>query len=523
MKKMFQLIRIQLWAVLSDTLSIGSSRRKKPKVLYVGVLLFILLMSAVSFLYNYVMGLGLRSFDSLHVLPALMMSATCIITLFTTIFKVKGTIFGFRDYDMIMSLPVSTGAIVVSRLIILYTINFIFVIILMVPMMVAYGLLSNANLIFYLISAITIFFIPLVPIVIASFLGTAIAYLASKFKRSNALNIVFSLGLLMIILGLSFVFDDNGEELVNVAKLLTDQINTMYPLAQMYTEAVVDQNIRSLLLFILISVAAFLLYTVLVQKIFKRMNTLIMTGRTGSNFKMKELKTSSPWKALYVKELKRYFSSTIYVTNTGFGIVMLTLAAIAMIFVDPKTLLSSPGINVDINGYVPIFITFCIAMSNTTMASLSLEGRNLWIVKSMPVAPMTVFLSKVLVNLTIISPAILDVILIGILLDFEWPLTVVLVAMIIALGVLISFFGLIVNLLLPNFNWSSEVIVVKQSAASMVAIFSGMGYTGLIVVFLATLPNITVAYGGFLLLTLVLDVLLYLVLRSYGQKRFYKL
>jgi ABC-2 type transport system permease protein len=60
---------------------------------------------------------------------------------------------------------------------------------LMVPMMIAYGILATPGIAFYVICITLIFFIPLVPVVLASILGTVIAYTASKFKHNNLLNI----------------------------------------------------------------------------------------------------------------------------------------------------------------------------------------------------------------------------------------------------------------------------------------------------------------------------------------------
>ncbi len=523
MKKVMRLVSIQLWAVLGDMLSIGNARKKKPKVLYVGVLLFILLMSCISFFYSFMIGSGLKMFDSLAILPAMMMAVTCIIVLMTTTFKIKGTIFGFRDYDMVMSLPISTGGIVASRLFILYALNMVFVIMLMLPMTIAYGILARPEAIFYVLSFITMIFLPLVPIVIASFLGTIIAYAASKFRYHNLLNIIFSIGLLAAVMGLSFTIEDNGQELVNMSKSLTEQVNGIYPLAQMYTNAVIDYDITAFIMFLAISFLAFVLYTAIVQKVFKKMNTLIMTGRFSVNFKMGELKTSSPLKALYVKELKRYFSTPIYVLNTAFGIVLLTLGTIAIIFVDLDNLMGDPQAAEALIKSGPMFLSFCVIMSCTTMASISLEGRNLWIMKSIPVESKTIYLSKVAVNLTIISPAIIDAIVIGIILQMGFLQTLFMVLVSILCGIFISLYGLVINLLLPNFNWTTEVLVVKQSAASLVSIFSGMGIVGIQFVFLLLLPSTELAYLSYCLLIGILDIALYQIILNYGKKRFVSL
>lgn len=521
MKKVMRLLSVQLWAVLGDVLSIGNSKKKKSKVLYAGILFFTLVMSCVSFFYSFMLGSGLKKYGSLELLPAMMMAVACMVILMTTVFKVKGTIFGFRDYDLVMSLPVSIGAIVACRLMILYAFNFLFVIILTIPMMIAYGILAEPSPIFYLICILVMLFIPLVPIVIASILGTIIAWAASKFRRNNLLNIVFSLGLLVIIVGLSFTMRDDGKVLVDMGKAITDQMNSIYPLAQMYTDAVIHYNILSLLMFIGISLGAFLLYTIVVKMTFKKINTLLLTGRAGVKFKMGELKTASPFKALYIKELKRYFASSLYVLNTGFGIAMLTFAAIAIIFVDLDKVLGSPDAASMLVGNIPLMISFCVVMTCTSASSISLEGKSLWIIKSMPIKPSTVYLAKIAVNLTIIAPAVIDVIIIGIALKMGVLKTLILVLVTLASGLLVSFLGLLVNIMLPNFSWTSEVVVIKQSAACMISIFAAIGYVGLQFAFLIFIPSFIGANLGYFLITVVLDIGLYALVMTYGKKRYY--
>lgn len=520
MKKIMRLVSVQLWVVLGDMLAVGKNRRKKQTGIYIGVAAFILLLSAISFFYSFLIGSGLQRFHCIEILPGLMMAVTCIIILITTTLKVKGTIFAFRDYDMVMSLPVSTGVIIASRLIILYLLNFMFVIIIMLPMMIAYGILVQPDILFYIIGFVAMFNIPLVPIVAASLLGTIVAYVASRFRHSNLLSIIFTLGFLVLIMVFSFSLNDNGKEMADMSRALTQRINAIYPLAWMYSAAVVHYKIADFLMFLAISAAAFWLYTAVVKTVFKRLNTLLMTGMSHTNYKLGSLKASSPFRALYVKELKRFFSSTLYVTNSGFGIVMLTLAAVAVIFVDLDKVFGSPqAVDAIIKGG-PIYISFCIIMTCTSMASISLEGKSLWIIKSLPVSPKTVYLSKIAVNLTVIAPAMADIIIIGIALKMGLLQTVMMLLTAAACAVFISFYGLLINLLLPNFNWTSETVVIKNSAATMVTIFSAMAYVAVQFMFIALLPSMTEAYLCYFLLTVVLDAVLYAVLMTYGKRRY---
>ena len=91
--------------------------------------------------------------------------------------------------------------------------------------------------------------------------------------------------------------------------------------------------------------------------------------------------------------------------NTGFGVVMMVLAAIALPFIDTNSIVEH-----NVSGAIEdhtVFITFCISTSCTTMASISIEGQNIWITKSLPVSVYNIFLSKILVNATVIAPGLL--------------------------------------------------------------------------------------------------------------------
>ena len=524
MKKIFRLFSVQVWAMLGDMLTIGNSRKKKSKTLYAGILLFLIVMSSIAFFYCFMIGKMLMYYDSIEILPPMMMALTSMIVLLTTIFKVKGTIFGFRDYDLIMSLPVSTGGIVASRVILLYSINFTFVMMIMVPMMAAYGLLAKPGIMFYLTGTLMMFFVPLVPIILASVLGTLVAFASARFRHSNLVSILVSILALVSFIGFfSFGAGNSGEEMINISKQLTEQVYSTYPLADLYTKAVMKGDYMALIGFLLISLVAFLLYSYFIGKLFRKLNSLVMTGRYRTAFKMGELKTATPLKALFRKEIKRYFSSPIYVLNTGIGVILLTIGAIALFFVDIEKLAGNSQVAGLLSQGGPLFVSFCIITSCTTMASVSIEGRNLWIAKSLPVQAGTIFASKVLVNLAITAPALIDDILIAIVMKMSFTETVLLILVTIVLSLYVSLFGLVINLKLPNLNWTSETVVVKQSAATMISLFGGFGIVALQVLFLVIFKAFVPAYLLYLGFMSVVVLLLYRILMSYGVKRFQEL
>ena len=196
------------------------------------------------------------------------------------------------------------------------------------------------------------------------------------------------------------------------------------------------------------------------------------------------------------------------------------MGTIGIIFVDLDSILGDATAKASIVRSSPIFVSFCVIMCCTTMASISLEGKNLWILKSLPVTPKAIYLSKIAVNLTIISPALFDAVIIGIILNMGFLQTLLMLLVVIVCAVFISIYGLLVNLLLPNFNWTSETLVIKQSAAAMIAIFTGMAVVGVQFLFVSVLPSATIAYLSYIVLVVILDAILYRILMSYGRKRF---
>lgn len=192
---------------------------------------------------------------------------------------------------------------------------------------------------------------------------------------------------------------------------------------------------------------------------------------------MKSLAVSSPLYTLYKKELRRYFSSSIYVLNTSIGMVMLLVLAIALLFVSADQLgqlVEIPELSNYLNRLAPLFVSVFVTLSCTTSSSISLEGNNIWILKSAPVPTITILLSKIAVNLTITVPiVVVSSLLLMISLDTGWMESLLLLVIPVLYACLTAMTGVLVNLKLPKLEWTNEVSVVKQSASVLVAMLIG--------------------------------------------------
>lgn len=528
MKQIITLTRMQIGSAL-DFLNIKKKKDKKKQMSALAILgLGFLLFSFISFSYSMSMGSVMQMVGELDVLPGFLMAVTCLITLITTIYKVKGTLFGFKDYDLVMSLPVKTSSVVASRVLLLYIINIYFTIIIMIPGIIVYGYLAHPNISFYILTILSVFFIPLIPIILASVIGVVLAAVSSRFKYKNAINTVLSI-LFFMFLMVALLFIQNEQQLAQIGTMLRDQMNQMYPLAELYLQGITEGNVIAYIGFIAISVVAFIAFAVIVGKLFRKLNSGIMAQRISSKYEFKEVNQVSSLKALYKKELKRYFSTSIYVMNTSFGLIFLILGSIIMFFVQPeqiKLILETKEALTVIQQTLPFGIALMVAMASTTSSSISLEGKNLWIIKSAPIKASDWFLSKILVNLTLTVPTVL---IGGILLGIQFKLNAVQMLLNILLPLSYSYFtavfGLFINLKFPVFDWTNETVVVKQSAASMIGVLSPMVTVGIptAMIFVFSFINYELLVIATIVIVLVVSILMHLNLNKKADQLVAKL
>lgn len=483
MKNISSLVKIQLKGVfdLSKLFRSSDSKIVNKYVLPTFAVALLILFGCLSGCYTSLIIDALEPIGAAHITLGLWMTVTSILTLFTTIFKVKGTLFQFSDYDMLMSMPIHTTNIVASRIIVLYLYDLIFALVILLPANIVYGVRMNVGVTFYLISTLLALFIPMIPILLGSLIGLVIAMASNRFRYSNIVTLAIFIGgfVAYMLFMIKFASVDGTDLMVQkISESMLSQINKIYPLVSLYIKAVVDYHILDFCVFMMISLLLFVAFCFIIGHNFKKINTAITSSKSKRKYQVKELKSNGILKALYQKEIRRYFASPMYVMNTCVGIIMITIATIVFLISGKEKValvLSIPQFADQISIYVPVLLLFGACMSCTTAASISLEGKTFWLMKSFPVPEKYIFLSKIFVNLTITIPFILvDTIIYAIVLEMSWQ-RILLSILLPSIGALfISFLGLIINLKLPRFDWKSELEVVKQSIPTFITLFGGM-------------------------------------------------
>ena len=79
----------------------------------------------MSILYSIMMARSFQMFGTLPTLLGIMALAASVLILMFSIFETKGVLFGFGDYDIVMSWPVNVRTVAASRVFAMYAYNFV--------------------------------------------------------------------------------------------------------------------------------------------------------------------------------------------------------------------------------------------------------------------------------------------------------------------------------------------------------------------------------------------------------------
>ena len=493
-------------------------KKKNRSIMMAIIMCFVFIMMAG---YSFALSYGLGKLGLSQLIPGYALAITSLITLFFTFFITNGYLFAFKDYDMLMSLPFSTRTIITVKFLLMYVANVLFTALVFLSMGITYAIWVKPPFTVFLMWIIGIFIAPLFPMTIAAILGAIIAKLGAKFRHKTLIQVVLTITLVFSLFALSFWLQDGSMknnfniELTNIGKMLLTQIHRIYPLSILYNEAIWENKLVPFLLLCLFSFVWYGIFLLVLEKNYMIINTALKAHPTISNYHVEGLKENSVLWALVQKEARRFFSSVTYITNIGMGLIMALGSSLVVLFMGFDKLLNLLNVPKLDHGFlyiIPFGIAIIVNMSCTTAVSWSLEGKNLWIVESLPISKAMIFKGKMAFNLLLVMPVSILCTMIFIF-TLKVPfLLAILYLLISSLSVCFSTaWGMWMNILFPNFAWENEVEVIKQGMSSMIGIFSAILFylaLGAITFFLSNMISGEVIMAGIIIILFLITIFL---------------
>lgn len=528
MNSFINLVKLQTSNLLLS--STRHTRGKGKRAAGVGILfLMIIGFLTLSCFYTVAMLSTLQGSEKQLALYTMSMTAFIVLLIFAT-YNCGNHLFGSKDYDLLRSLPISRIALISSKLLSFLALQYFYELFLLIPAVVLYGLFTSQTLVYYLGGLGMFLVLPMPTVILSALFSVIIGYVSSHFKYKNLVNnIMMMLFILLVFFG-SFMIQSFVGSSVDVLEIIHN-MQVYLPFSGLMVKGMLEGSVISYLIGLLCNVVPFVLFVIFFAKSFTEINSRLRKSYREKNFKLTEIKQGSSFQALFMKEVRRYFSCGIYVMNTAFGPVIMLIGTVIAIFSKEGMMEIlrelPPELTSQLSVALALCLIFLIMMSCTTNSSISLEGKHLWIVKTLPVSYEEIFASKIAVNLAIVSPAsMLSVILLSFVFSLNIFEALLLLVLCLAASMFTACFGLIINLNFPRFDWVSEAVVVKQSMSTMISIFGGMIFTGII----AFISIQVVGSISSLLFLLIIDILYILLsiggilyLKFIGVRQFKKL
>jgi len=458
----------------------------------------------------YQLGIGWMYFA----ICGLMVFSICVIT---CIFTAQAQIFNAKDNDLLLSKPIKPSSILLARILTLLVLEYVFVAVLSLPALFIWitgGYASALGIVFFTIGFLLL---PLLALAVSCMLAWILTLVTSRMRKKNIVTLLISLA----FLGAYFFVVSNmqqyiAELIANGAELAAAWARGFPPLFY-FGSAITEGRITDLLIFAACAVVPFAVMIMLLSKNFIKVATT-KRGAKRITYREGTLKASGHIKAINKNELRHYWSNPMVVMNTSLGGVFAIIVGGYVLFAreSAMALLSQVGITGSQAVYIGAALALTASMNTLSASLISLEGKRLWIVRSMPVRACDVLLGKLITHLeisalpTLLGSLLCIIALIPVDLGFDGAVVLLLLPQVFIFAT--GAFGLILNLHMPKFNWLNELQPVKQSLPVVLVMFGTMAVlAGIAMLYIFALKNlIGIAIFALLLILMfaVIDALL---------------
>ncbi|MDD7186603.1 MAG: hypothetical protein PUH93_02520 [Clostridia bacterium] len=413
-----------------------------------------------------------------------MSGAAILLGVFGSVFNTYASVYLAKDNDLLLSLPIPVKDVLIARLLGVLSMSFYYSAPATITSAVVYMVLGLPSALGVIGSLLLVPLVTLIVFMLSCGLGYIVAKLSQKLKNKGFLSALITLAFIGVYYLFYFKANEligqivaNGEAVASGVKAFAYPLYAMGKVGEGSPIAIVCFTAAVLILLGLV--------WLLLSKSFLKI--VISGGKTKKVvFNGKISKQCSPEKAFFKKELRRYLSSANYMLNTSIGSIFMLLVSVAILIYAPTIreiiALSADGDGTNLPRIMSVMalgIAMLLSANNFISApSISLEGKTLWIIKSLPIRPKTAFSAKSALHFVITAPFTLFAsIVLSVVLRLSPLSAIICVLAALAFVLLCGRSGVIINLAFPNVKWTNETIAVKQGLSVLFSMLGGIIYT----------------------------------------------
>lgn len=525
--------------ILKSSLSGFSATKNKALniLIYAVAILFGLvpMIAILFYMFSDIMA-TMVSINQEIVLINFVLAILTIMILIFSMLHVPSVYYFSNDTEFFLTLPVKPYEILLSKLIVVTLFEYAFVALIYVPFMIIYVTTSNAmmSIPFAIIVGLIL---PLFPVLISSLIIILLMNFVPFFRNKNVLNMIIGLISISLALGINIGIQGSlmdQQVLIDLIQQGNNSLGVIYsvlPNVLFGGQAITNQSVVSLVIYILINLVALALYLFFAQQFYLNGATSINdSAKNKKRFNQEQLtnaKSGSIVKEFFMRDVKSLFRIPPYFLN----IVLPTLIMPVLIIVLP--MLSSNSQDFSLSDLTPFINDFLsssesilyigvlggvllglfTSMTNTlSVTIISRDAKVLDHIKTYPIDYFKMILGKLMVSWSI---SFLTILLLLFTINYVITLPLILNIIVLVVGLLVTLFSSLlfglIDLYRPNLKWTNEVQVVKQGINVFVSTFGSMIIIGIFIGIGLFLMDYKIAFsvGAIVMLVLGISIFVY--------------
>lgn len=477
------LVRIQFSALMAGFTGRGRQQAGKKRKKSASPVLYVLLLLYCAVVFG---GLFYMQFSQLAsafaplglawLYFAMYVIMAFVLMFIGSVFMAKAQLFEARDNELLLAMPIRPGHILLSRMLTLLLVNLAFELIVAIPAGLAWGLSAGFSALGAVSFALLLLTLPLFSLAISCLFAWLLSLLTAHIRHKSLFSMIFSLAFFAVYMLFCMRINEYVMLLAANGTVIAGKLAAVAPLYWM-GNAMADGNLLHLALSLLVTVLPFVLACFVLSHAFIRIVTT-KRGFAKIRYEHKAMKRSSQNAALLRRELQRLGSCPAYMMNCGLGLVFLVAAAVFLFIkrADARLLLTAIGLDTGTVGIIgALAVGMLVSMAPFTAPSVALEGRTLWIIRTMPVSGRQILRAKLNMGLLLLLPCVALLLIAAAFVVDDLAVWAAMSLVCVLLTVFTNELGLMENLRHPGLGWINETQAVKQSVAVMLTMFLGWG------------------------------------------------
>ena len=536
MRELLILLRIRLLSLFASLARSNKKKTTKTVGIVAVSLLFLFIFLVFAFLFFSVFAVMAMAmvtvgadFSFYFALAGMMALA---LSLFGSVFATQGELYGAKDNELLLSLPLRPSSIFTSRLLLLFVIDLLMGGMVILPAAVAYLLFVDLAILPFLAFLLFSLLLSVASLAVSCFLGWLVTLVTSRIKHKNVLSIVTMVLFFALYMVVMLSLSESMEHIEENIGVIIESVSPYLTVFGWMGRAVVHGDILAGLGFAGICLAVILPASFFLIRTYP---TLLATGRSTARYEYREraVKSASPIFAVMRNDIRRFLGNATYMMNAGIGLIFYLLIPVLLFSAHGELILLLEGELAEIVGSIlPASVAMMLLFISSTVMisapSVSLESKTLWLLKALPLGGGDVLCAKAYAHALLTTPfAAVGGFLSAIALECSVPDALALIFLPVAANIFCAFLGVVFGLLFPKFDYITEATAIKSGAAvlfTMLIMMLVAAVTGLPLILFAMLGlPFFIPAVGFVVLLLLGSFLLRLYLRGPGSRRFVQL